>query len=91
MTTINENKLDISENELLNELEAEGFAPCPIRPIGFGITVNEFMKHFNCSEGPARNRLEQAVKAGKLVKYKMNCGVGATSLVFSKPGELPGD
>jgi len=73
---------------LAEELEAEGLAPYPVRPIGFGISVREFMKQFNCTEGPARNRLEQAVKAGKLVKCKMSSGVGACSIIFCRPGEL---
>ena len=74
-------------DSLLEELDAAGLVPDPIRPVGFGITVLEYMAKTSCTEGVARTKLQMAVKKGLLVVHTMNCGPGAGSLVYCRPGE----
>jgi predicted transcriptional regulator len=74
---------------LLSDLSEAGYDPAPARPDGFGITVREFMEAKSCTEGVARKMLEEAVKAGVLVKHLMRGGPGALPLIFCREKEWP--
>jgi len=87
----------MNDNEIANaylesltaDLDAAGLSPVQERPPGFGITIKEYMELERCNEAPARNALENAVKAGVFVSHRMRQGAGGHPLVFCRPSEWP--
>ena len=87
---MNENEIASAYLEsIAEELDAVGLLPSPTRPAGFGITVAEFMKAKNVTEGPARKALAEAVKRGLLVVHVMLDGPGAGPKIYCRPNEWP--
>ena len=68
----NANRLNISENELLEYIQSHAR---PLRPEGFGITAQEYMEKSHVGYDAAKRLLNGLVKIGKLKKQVMiqNC------------------
>ena len=81
--------VDAYLESMLEELDKEGLTPPSNRPPGFGFTVREYMEKVNCSEGPARGILDEAVKKNILVRHAMICGLGTSAAVYCRPNEWP--
>jgi hypothetical protein len=81
--------VDAYLESLVEELDAQGLTPLPTRPPHFGFTIREYMIKTGCSEGPARNILDQAVRKNVLVRHQMICGLGTSASVYCRPNEWP--
>jgi len=65
-----ENRLNISENELMEYIDKQANI-VPVRPVGFGVTCTEYAERHSIGFGAAQAILERLVKEGKLQKQEM--------------------
>jgi hypothetical protein len=78
-----ENRLDISENELLEYITQEAHI-IPRRPEGFGVTIEEFKDYAGIGFREAKRKLEELVKSGKLQSQTMR-HVRHISTIYFEP------
>ena len=75
---------------LIDELTEKGYEPCRKRPIGFGVTVTEYMEAKHCSETVARKLLDNGKAAGILGMHLMTTRDKKNpSAVYHRLGDWP--
>ena len=78
--------MDVSLIELIDKEVGE---PVQLRPVGFGVTVQEYMTVKNCSETIARTLLDKGIKEGVLDRKQMIAGRGAPLFVYFRTNDRP--